>query len=128
MATIYNKETGEIVLNISYSDEAVRMMLNDNQDFLREDISGSLYKIVNGKPERKQPPPINVYRYAQEIRLLKLMESDWTQLPDNDLDDDKKNEWKEYRQELRDFPVLVLGDSNAKTEQKIIDLLPVEPD
>ena len=29
---------------------------------------------------------------------------DWTQLPDNNLSDAKRQEWANYRQELRDFP------------------------
>ena len=128
MATIYNKYTGEIVLNISYTDEAVRRMLNDDQDFLRENINGSLYKIIDGKPVRKEVPPINHYKFAQECRLPKLIESDWTQMPDNNLDDDKRNQWKEYRQQLRDFPDLVLATSDARTEQKIMNLLPNEPE
>ena len=32
-----------------------------------------------------------------------LRESDWTQIPDNQLSDSKKTEWKTYRQALRDI-------------------------
>lgn len=37
------------------------------------------------------------------IRNTKLMESDWTQLPDVPLSEEKKREWREYRQKLRDI-------------------------
>ncbi|MBO59915.1 MAG: hypothetical protein CL440_06895 [Acidimicrobiaceae bacterium] len=33
-----------------------------------------------------------------------LIESDWTQMADSPLTDEKKAEWATYRQELRDFP------------------------
>ena len=33
-----------------------------------------------------------------------LRESDWTQFTDSPLSDAKKNEWKTYRQSLRDLP------------------------
>jgi hypothetical protein len=42
-----------------------------------------------------------------ELRIYRnnlLLFSDWTQLPDTPLPDDKKNEWKLYRQALRDYP------------------------
>lgn len=37
--------------------------------------------------------------YGDVLRNLK--NSDWTQLPDNDLNDEKKEKWKLYRKELR---------------------------
>jgi len=33
-----------------------------------------------------------------------LVDSDWTQLPDSPLTEEKKNEWRVYRQALRDYP------------------------
>jgi len=33
-----------------------------------------------------------------------LLNSDWTQLGDNELTDAKKAEWRTYRQALRDLP------------------------
>ena len=40
----------------------------------------------------------------KNIRNSKLYDSDWTQLPDVPLSDSKRQEWKIYRQALRDFP------------------------
>ena len=37
-------------------------------------------------------------------RVGLLRNSDWTQLPDNQLSDSKVAEWKVYRQQLRDLP------------------------
>lgn len=45
--------------------------------------------------------------YWQELRIIrdsKLSESDWSQMPDSPLSEEKKIEWREYRQELRDLP------------------------
>jgi hypothetical protein len=47
-------------------------------------------------------------KFMGEVRILrnnKLMESDWTQIPDSPLTNEKKIEWTEYRQELRNVPV-----------------------
>lgn len=33
-----------------------------------------------------------------------LSQSDWTTVSDNPLSEEKKNQWKLYRQQLRDFP------------------------
>ena len=38
------------------------------------------------------------------MRGILLRESDWTQFTDSPLSDAKKNEWKTYRQNLRDLP------------------------
>lgn len=41
------------------------------------------------------------------MRLLRdglLAQSDWTQLADSPLTEAKQNEWKVYREALRDFP------------------------
>ena len=45
------------------------------------------------------------YRLLRTIRNTKLKESDWSQMPDSPLSDAKKEEWKTYRQALRDIPV-----------------------
>lgn len=39
----------------------------------------------------------------RKTRNMLLAESDWTQLPDNNLSDTKRAEWAAYRQELRNF-------------------------
>jgi len=44
------------------------------------------------------------YRCIRERRDRLLKECDWTIFPDSPLSEDKKNEFKIYRQALRDFP------------------------
>jgi hypothetical protein len=43
------------------------------------------------------------WRAIREKRNRLLLESDWTQLPDSPLSEEKRLEWKTYRQELRDI-------------------------
>ncbi|GAA6764909.1 hypothetical protein AAFH68_08430 [Flavobacterium sp. CGRL1] len=63
------------------------------------------YKVVNGKHTyssfiQNQEEILSNLRIT---RNLLLAESDWTQLEDSPLSEDKKDEWKNYRQELRDL-------------------------
>jgi len=43
-------------------------------------------------------------KHFKRLRNAKLIQSDWTQVPDSPLSDSKKAEWKTYRQTLRDLP------------------------
>jgi len=49
---------------------------------------------------------VNTTTLLQEVRYLrhiKLSSSDWTQANDSPLSDEKKAEWRTYRQSLRDI-------------------------
>ena len=77
-------------------------------------------------------------RLARELAVLrirrykKLKESDWTQAGDNGLSTSKKNEWKTYRQKLRDITDgldeddLVLNDGKTK-DKEFGTLMPTWP-
>jgi hypothetical protein len=43
--------------------------------------------------------------YLRKLRNQKLLESDWTQLPNNHLTEDSRQEWFEYRQQLRNITI-----------------------
>ena len=49
----------------------------------------------------------------RHLRNVLLRESDWTQFTDSPLTDSKKNEWKTYRQSLRDLPATESDPENA---------------
>ena len=62
----------------------------------------------------------NIYEMAVEsqkdseeiIRMIRnslLSDSDWTQIPDSPLTDAKREEWKSWRQYLRDLPTQFIG-------------------
>jgi hypothetical protein len=49
-------------------------------------------------------PEVDRMKRFREQRQMLLGQSDWTQLPDNALSKEKREEWKKYRQALRDIP------------------------
>lgn len=55
------------------------------------------------------------------VRKFLLQDSDWTQLPDNNIPDEEKNLWSQYRQYLRDF----LSLQQAQTAYDVI--FPITP-
>lgn len=46
---------------------------------------------------------------VRKVRNLKLRQSDWTRMDDNGLDDDDRELWAIYRQELRDITEVLDG-------------------
>ena len=63
----------------------------------------------------------HAFDMLREERNFKLVESDWTALPDSALSDDDKKKWTDYRKLLRDFPATldnssVLGDITWPTK------------
>ena len=60
----------------------------------REAIKAEYEKQVAAEPKTK----------LRETREIRLIECDWTVLPDSKLSSGKKTEWETYRQALRDLP------------------------
>lgn len=46
----------------------------------------------------------DIWTHARARRDFRLETSDWTQMPDSPLSDEKKAEWAQYRKALRDIP------------------------
>jgi len=66
------------------------------------------YKVINGKHSYSDFIQ-NKEEILHNIRLKRnalLSQSDWTQLEDSPFSDEKKIEWKNYRQALRDVTCL----------------------
>jgi len=78
-------------------------------------------KIVNGELVDLTPEEENQFnsysgdteemkmerRINEQVRVNRdqlLKDSDWTQISDNGLSEEKKTEWQTYRQQLRDLP------------------------
>ena len=55
-------------------------------------------KVINASSDNEKAVALREHRDAE------LAISDWTQMPDADLDADTKAAWATYRQELRDLP------------------------
>lgn len=67
-------------------------------------------------PGAVEPLDMNQYR-LDKLRLRRdqmLQDSDWTQMSDAPFTDDKRAEWRTYRQTLRDLPASV-GDTVPQT-------------
>ena len=66
------------------------------------------YKVINGAHTYVAPPDnleeLKAYSILRSERNALLSYSDWTQLPDAPLSNEKKQEWVNYRQQLRDLP------------------------
>ena len=107
--TIYNKETGIILRNVSGLGNITDNVL-DGEDYIEGQYSTDTYIVVDKKikkkskkiivEQNKKQAQIDLRNYRNSI----LDSSDWTQCVDSPLSDIKKLEWQTYRQELRDLP------------------------
>lgn len=63
------------------------------------------YKVINGKHTYSAfvESQDNIIESLRAIRNSLLTETDWTQVEDSPLSPEKKAEWKNYRQALRDL-------------------------
>lgn len=66
------------------------------------------YKVINGKHTYSVfvENQDNIIESLRTVRNSLLTETDWTQVEDSPLSEEKKTEWKNYRQELRDLTKL----------------------
>jgi hypothetical protein len=74
------------------------------------DEYGTPYSVPLPDGSIVQEKPFTLAQALRELRTRRnvlLYECDWTQLPDTGLTADKLLEWRDYRQQLRDFPALV---------------------
>lgn len=55
------------------------------------------------KPDTVATNPAELMQAMRYVRAFMLAESDWTQVPDSPLDDKVKEQWRNWRQELRDL-------------------------
>jgi hypothetical protein len=99
--------------------------LGDGWHLAGEDIDGKTFKLTaSGKASAMTSAQLKTYTDGlahssaiEDIKILRtqmLLFSDWTQLPDSGLTDEKKAEWQIYRQALRDLPTTI-GDDLSYT-------------
>lgn len=97
------KDHGWFPYRIVYAHVTNDMML-DKSDVVIEQNEVVEYQKTRSKTEQEINAEIQSWwitiRYT---RNQKLLESDWTQLSDSPLTEIKKEEWKIYRQALRDI-------------------------
>jgi hypothetical protein len=61
------------------------------------------YHYFNGSTEAWEKNSTEIINEVRQDRNMELGMSDWTQVADSPLSDEKKVEWRTYRQQLRDL-------------------------
>ena len=84
-------------------DECILLDYNKWQEALSQrcKVIDGVHTIVIDTAEEIEAAAFIELRYTRD-KLLN--DSDWTQMPDSPLTDVKKQEWMNYRQQLRDLP------------------------
>jgi len=103
--SIYLKSTGQIVSTRNINSISEISHLEDKYGYIEGKHSIIRKKFDGSNVVDYTPPYISgtntLIIRAERDRLLIL--TDWTQVPDSPLTDEKKAEWATYRQALRDF-------------------------
>ena len=106
-------------MNYTKHDALLSLRPTHKWNWVGFEYSGLNWQDTDTKPtesqinaELKKLNDAEPMRLLRERRNQKLAESDWTILSDNQLTTTKQNEWKTYRQALRDLP----ASSNPKIE------------
>lgn len=114
--TYYAKFTDgpEINTDIVWIEGADQTDLDGFYELSDSDAPQNFYKLENGSPVKISKEDAEVILKGKvlpaqwdSIRFYRnrlLQESDWTQFPNSPLSPEKKIEWDNYRQALRDFP------------------------
>ena len=73
------------------------------------DNYGNTYQepLPNAATVIDDPSPDDAMHELRRLRTARLIESDWTQLDDAPITMAQKEEYKQYRQALRDYPATV---------------------
>ena len=88
------------ILRTGTCKESVLPMQGDN--VIKGVANDRLHKVVNGDVVSITPSTVDTE--LRELRNAMLKDTDWTQMPDAPLSDDKKEQYRIYRQKLRDLP------------------------
>ena len=102
--SIYKKSAGVIVKALSCLDADLDYLIKSGYDYIEGIHNPNRFKVVDGKAVEIEKTEDEIAGITKTLRNAKLSASDWTQLSDASLSDDKKAEWKTYRQALRDLP------------------------
>lgn len=103
---IYKISTGEILRHTECPPDHVSIQCNDGEEFFLNCKNGATH-IVNNESVYIAPKPPSNDELIKNIRIKRnslLQASDWSVLYDIPMPEEKRLQWLEYRQELRDFP------------------------
>ena len=101
--TIYNPDNGQILRNLTCSDEYLEINMSENDKYIEGYYKSPEYIIQDGKAVEQDEDPKEIKLRNLTLRGSLLRASDWTQIPDSPLSSDKKTEYQTYRQALRDI-------------------------
>jgi len=85
-------------------DATTYQNVNRDGEELIEEVWTAKWKVVDMTDEEKTAFDKDFAEIQKLERGQKLEKSDWTQFTDSPFTDSKKEEWKTYRQALRDLP------------------------
>lgn len=107
MKRYYSPSTSGFYLEGIHNDlpeDAIEVAEDQYQTLLEGQSLGKniVYKGRKLQLEEYTPEPVS-WDKIREVRSDLLAKSDWTQMPDNPLSEEARNEWKTYRQALRDI-------------------------
>jgi len=106
--TIYNSNTGSIIICRNMSDDLLARRLAKHTDQASIDAFTTDIQDKRVDLETLQivddPQTEDLNHWLREKRKADLISCDWTQTTDAPLSDSKKAEWATYRQALRDLP------------------------
>lgn len=98
--TVFNVTTDEWICIFHGREKDLIESLDDGTSYVAGAYPYDRYEFINGEPVEKT---VNV-DLLEQVRMIRnsiLSSSDWTQLPDANVD---KQAWADYRQALRDLP------------------------
>ncbi len=114
----------EDFIRIEHSDGSIEYVHKDYDEIVANTTIQSNAPVpqdlVGLTPEQLQQRVLDDYKnFIREERNRRLFECDWTQGADSPLTEEKKEEWRQYRQALRDLV------SNITTPGSVI--WPIKP-
>lgn len=71
--------------------------------FFYADEFGTIYDAPSGDVVEQPYTEAEALKAVRALRTQRLYDCDWTQLPDAPLSDAQREQWRTYRQELRDM-------------------------
>ena len=92
--SIYKKSDGVIVKALSCLDADLDYLIKSGYDYIEGIHNPNRFKVVDGKAVEIEKTEDEIAGITKTLRNAKLSASDWTQLSDASLSDDKKPEWK----------------------------------
>lgn len=108
--TFYKTETGQITRYSFLDDAVVEANLQSGEGYLEGKFDGTSQKIVDGEVVNIDTSILEENKLQEawgslrETRDSLLADTDWTQANDSPLSETDKQNYRTYRQNLRDMP------------------------